>query len=48
MKSIVIWYSLTGNVTYAAQKIAEILQADTLQLKPVVPYPEKGIMKWLQ
>jgi flavodoxin len=47
MKSVVVYYSLEGNVDYVAQEIAQALDADTLRLVPKEAYPTKGFKKFL-
>ncbi len=42
MKTAVVYYSLGGNVRYAAEKIAEALQAELVELVPEKAYPDKG------
>jgi flavodoxin len=39
MKTIVIYYSLTGNTKGIAEKVAKELNADIEALEPVKPYP---------
>lgn len=46
MKAIVVYYSLDGNTKFVAEKIAARLNADTLELKPVKPYPTGKISKF--
>lgn len=47
MKSIVVYYSLEGNTSYAAGRIAMATGADILRLHPVKEYPSSGIRKFL-
>lgn len=46
MKDLVVYYSLEGNTKEAAEKIADKLNADILQLKTVFEVP-KNNMKYL-
>ena len=46
MKTLVVYYSLTGNVDFVADRIASLLGADLLRLEPVKNYPDKGIKKF--
>lgn len=39
MKAIVVYYSLEGNTDHAARALAAELNADTLRLETVTPYP---------
>ncbi len=47
MKAAVVYYSMSGNTDYTAQKIAEKLGADIIRIAPVKAYPEKGAKKFL-
>ena len=46
VKAMVVYYSQSGNVNYAAEKIAEALNADRLRIAPEKAYPDKGFMKF--
>ncbi|MBE5835734.1 MAG: flavodoxin [Butyrivibrio sp.] len=46
MKLSVAYYSLEGNIRYVAQKLADALGADLLELVPVKEYPDKGFKKY--
>lgn len=45
-KSLVIYFSLTGNTKYVAESIAEATGADLLELTPLKPYP-RGFLCYL-
>ena len=47
MKTLIVYYTLEGNAHYAAKKIASLLDADMLRIKPVKTYPRKGFRKFL-
>ena len=47
MKTLSVYYTLEGNTHYAAKKIASLLDADVLRVKPVKTYPRKGFRKFL-
>lgn len=47
MKTLIVYYSLEGNTEYATMKIASETGADTLRIKPVKAYPDKGFRKFL-
>ena len=47
MKTIVVYYSLTGNTAWAAGELARSLDADLLELKPCKAYPDRGVKKFL-
>lgn len=42
-KSLVIYYSLEGNVEFVAEELAEELGADTFRVETVKDYPKKGV-----
>lgn len=46
MKTLVVYYSQSGNAQWMAQRIASALSADTLRLVPKKAYPAKGIGKY--
>lgn len=47
MKTTIVYYSLSGNVRFAAEAAAKELGAQLLALEPDKVYPEKGIRKLL-
>ena len=47
MKTLIVYYSMSGNVEFIAKELAEKLQADTLRLEPETSYPDKGMKKFL-
>ena len=47
MRTAVVFYSLEGNVRYAAEKTAKALDAVMVELVPVKAYPDKGIKKFM-
>jgi len=48
MKTLVVYYSLTGNVEFIAKNIARIANADLLSLKTKEEVNPKGLMKIFQ
>lgn len=46
MKTIIVYFSLDGNTKYAADIIAEQLNADILRLEPVKEYPKGNFSKF--
>ncbi len=46
MKSVVIYYSLTGNTSLVAKMIAERIEADMIKLKPEKEIPSTGASKY--
>lgn len=47
MKSIIIYYSMSGNVEQTANKIAQQLDAEVLRIEPQTAYRDKGLKKFL-
>lgn len=47
MKTAIVFYSMSGNVRQTAEKIAEKITADLIELKPEKTYPDKGFKKFL-
>jgi len=46
MKSLVVFYSLTGNTKLIAEKIASATGSDIVELIPVKEYKKEGVMKF--
>ena len=47
MKTAIVYYSMSGNTKYAADKIAEKIGADIIRIEPVKAYPDKGAKKFI-
>jgi len=47
MKGILVYYSLDGSTRLVCEKIAAAVGMDTLELEPVKPFPDKGILKMI-
>ncbi len=47
MKTAIVYYSMSGNTAYAAEKVAALTGADLIRLEPVRAYPDKGMRKFL-
>ena len=47
MNTLIVYFSLEGNTKWAAERMAEMLSADTLALVPKSAYPDKGFKKFL-
>ncbi|MBQ6540300.1 MAG: flavodoxin [Oscillospiraceae bacterium] len=47
MKTIIVYYSMGGNVDFAAQKIAALTGAGLLRIEPKKAYPDSGAKKFL-
>ncbi|MCR5807988.1 MAG: flavodoxin [Clostridiales bacterium] len=46
MRTAIVYYSLTGNVDNAAEKIAARLGADIIRIAPEKEFPDKGFKKF--
>ncbi len=46
MKTLVVYYSQSGNAKWMAEQISSALSADMLRLVPKKAYPEKGFGKY--
>ena len=46
MKTILVYYSMSGNTDWAAREIAARLSADLLRIVPETAYPDKGFKKF--
>ena len=46
MKTIIVYYSMSGNTEYAAQQMAKVLSADLLRIEPEKAFPDKGFRKF--
>ena len=47
MKTAIVYYSMSGNTKYTADKIAERIEADIIRIEPVKAYPDKGAKKFI-
>lgn len=47
MKTAIVYYSMSGNAKYVADKIAEKIGADIIRIEPVKAYPDKGAKKFI-
>lgn len=47
MKTAIVFYSMTGNVEYAAKKMAADIPADLIPITPEKAYPSSGVKKFL-
>ena len=47
MKTTVVYYSLSGNARFAAERAAAQLGAQTVELTPEKRFPDKGFRKFL-
>ena len=46
MKTIIVYYSMSGNTDWAAGELAERLGAEKLRLEPETAYPDSGFRKF--
>ena len=46
MNTAIVYYSMSGNTAYTAQKIASALGADLIEIIPEKQYPDKGFKKF--
>lgn len=47
MKTAIVYYSMSGNTKYTAEKIAEKINADLIRIEPVKAYPDQGAKKFI-
>ncbi len=47
MRTVIIYYSMSGNCEQTAERIAQRIGADTLRLYPETAYPSSGLKKFL-
>ena len=47
MKTAIVYYSMSGNTKTTAERIAERLSADLIEIQPVKAYPDKGFRKFI-
>jgi flavodoxin len=47
MKTVIVYYSLQGNIRYVAEKVSKETGADLIELVPVKAYPDKGMIKFI-
>ena len=47
MKTAIVYYSMTGNTKFVADKIAERIEADIIRIEPVKAYPDQGAKKFI-
>ena len=46
MRTAIVYYSMSGNTRYVAEKIAEKINADVIRIEPVKAYPDQGAKKF--
>ena len=47
MKTAIVYYSMSGNTKYVADKMAEKIDADSIRIEPVKAYPDQGAKKFI-
>ena len=47
MRTAIVYYSMSGNTAFIAEKLAEGTEADLIEIRPVKAYPGKGVRKFL-
>ena len=47
MKTAIVYYSMSGNTAYVAERLAGRLFADLIRLEPEKAYPNTGVKKFL-
>ncbi|MBO7407913.1 MAG: flavodoxin [Clostridia bacterium] len=47
MKTLIVYYSMSGNCEHVADILAEKLGADTLRVEPEKAFPDSGLKKFL-
>ena len=47
MKTAVVYYSMSGNTSLVAERIAKELSADLIEIQPVKEYPSEGARKFI-
>ena len=47
MKTAIVYYSMSGNTRFVAEKMAHVLDADLIPLIPMKAYPDSGFKKFL-
>lgn len=46
MKTAIVYYSMSGNTQYVAEKIAQNIDADLIRIEPQKAYPDQGAKKF--
>lgn len=47
MKTVIVYYSMSGNTKYVADIIAKKIDADIIRIEPVKAYPDQGAKKFI-
>ena len=47
MKKAIVYYSMSGNTEYVAERISEKVDVDLIKIVPKKEYPNKGLKKFL-
>ena len=47
MRTAIVYYSMSGNTEFVADKIAKNIDADVIRIQPVKEYPNQGVRKFI-
>lgn len=47
MRTAIVYYSMSGNTKFVAERIAEKVNADMIRIEPVKAYPDQGAKKFI-
>lgn len=47
MKTAIVYYSMSGNTQFVAERIAKKINADLIRIEPVKAYPDQGARKFI-
>ena len=47
MRTAIVYYSMSGNTEFVADKIAQNIDADVIRIQPVKEYPNQGVRKFI-
>lgn len=47
MRTAIIYYSMSGNTKFVAEKIAEKINTDIIRIEPIKAYPAQGAKKFI-
>ena len=47
MKTAIVYYSMSENTEYVAEKIAKTIDVDKIRIEPIKAYPDQGASKFI-
>ena len=47
MRTAIVYYSMSGNTRFVAERIAEKVNADIIRIQPIKSYPNQGVKKFI-